>query len=110
MRTVESCPSRPSRRVSMALSSPLPPSPATPAELSRGSWSESSRTGRSAHPLGPSGKPTSREKPKESALSMSDTATDIGGLEEAKEAIVARGRERGFVTSEDLLEGLPVDD
>ena len=41
---------------------------------------------------------------------MSDTATDIGGLEEAKEAIVARGRERGFVTSEDLLEGLPVDD
>src|SRR6266542_4370705 len=41
---------------------------------------------------------------------MSDTATDIVGLEEAKEAIVARGRERGFVTSEDLLEGLPVDD
>ena len=41
---------------------------------------------------------------------MTDTATDIGGLEEAKEAIVARGRERGFVTSEDLLEGLPVDD
>src|SRR6266511_3249190 len=41
---------------------------------------------------------------------MSDTATDIGGLEEAKELIVARGRERGFVTSEDLLEGLPVED
>src|SRR5438067_11483872 len=40
---------------------------------------------------------------------MSETATDLG-LEEAKEAIVARGRERGFVTSEDLLEGLPVDD
>ncbi len=41
---------------------------------------------------------------------MSEAATDIGGLEEAKEAIAARGRERGFVTSEDLLEGLPVDD
>jgi RNA polymerase primary sigma factor len=31
-------------------------------------------------------------------------------LDEAKELIVARGRERGFVTSEDLIEGLPVDD
>ena len=31
-------------------------------------------------------------------------------LEEAKEQIAARGRERGFVTSEDLLEGLPVED
>ncbi|MGH2690947.1 MAG: sigma-70 family RNA polymerase sigma factor, partial [Actinomycetota bacterium] len=31
-------------------------------------------------------------------------------LDEAKELIVARGRERGFVTSEDLVEGLPVDD
>jgi RNA polymerase primary sigma factor len=31
-------------------------------------------------------------------------------LDEAKEAIAARGRERGFVTSEDLLEGLPADD
>jgi RNA polymerase primary sigma factor len=31
-------------------------------------------------------------------------------LDEAKEAIAARGRERGFVTSEDLLEGLPVED
>ena len=40
---------------------------------------------------------------------MTETATDLG-LEEAKEAITARGRERGFVTSEDLLEGLPVDD
>ena len=28
-------------------------------------------------------------------------------LDEAKEAIAARGRERGFVTSEDLLEGVP---
>jgi RNA polymerase primary sigma factor len=32
------------------------------------------------------------------------------GLEEAKESITARGRERGFVTSEDLLEAVPVDD
>jgi RNA polymerase primary sigma factor len=31
-------------------------------------------------------------------------------LDEAKEAITARGRERGFVTSEDLLESVPVDD
>ena len=31
-------------------------------------------------------------------------------LDEAKELITARGRERGFVTSEDLIEGLPVDD
>ena len=31
-------------------------------------------------------------------------------LEEAKELIVARARERGFVTSEDVVEGLPVDD
>jgi RNA polymerase primary sigma factor len=31
-------------------------------------------------------------------------------LDEAKEVITARGRERGFVTSEDLLEGLPVED
>src|SRR5438093_10581923 len=31
-------------------------------------------------------------------------------IDEAKEAIVARGRERGgFVTSEDLLEGFPVE-
>ena len=31
-------------------------------------------------------------------------------LAEAKELITARGRERGFVTSEDVVEGLPVDD
>src|SRR5256885_15111100 len=32
-------------------------------------------------------------------------------IDEAKETIVARGRERGgFVTSDDLLEGLPVED
>src|ERR671930_1881384 len=31
-------------------------------------------------------------------------------IDEAKELIAARGRERGFVTSEDLLESLPVED
>jgi RNA polymerase primary sigma factor len=40
---------------------------------------------------------------------LTETARDLG-LEEAKEAITARGRERGFVTSEDLLEAVPVDD
>ncbi len=40
---------------------------------------------------------------------MTEAARDLG-LEEAKEAIAARGRERGFVTSEDLLEAVPVDD
>src|SRR5438132_5604619 len=32
------------------------------------------------------------------------------GLDEVKETITARGRERGFVTSEDLLETVPVED
>ena len=36
---------------------------------------------------------------------MTEAARDLG-LEEAKEAITARGRERGFVTSEDLLEAV----
>jgi RNA polymerase primary sigma factor len=40
---------------------------------------------------------------------LTEAARDLG-LEEAKEAITARGRERGFVTSEDLLESVPVDD
>jgi RNA polymerase primary sigma factor len=40
---------------------------------------------------------------------LSTPARDLG-LEEAKEAITARGRERGFVTSDDLLESVPVDD
>src|SRR5438876_12188303 len=46
-----------------------------------------------------------------------ETATEVAAdpvqtinFDEAKEALAARGRERGFVTSEDLLEGLPVDD
>ncbi len=37
-------------------------------------------------------------------------AEPVRDLDEAKEVITARGRERGFVTSEDLLEGLPVED
>ncbi|HYX80138.1 MAG TPA: RNA polymerase sigma factor RpoD [Actinomycetota bacterium] len=40
---------------------------------------------------------------------MTEVARDLG-LEEAKEAITARGRERGFVTSEDLFESVPVED
>ncbi|HLB61995.1 MAG TPA: RNA polymerase sigma factor RpoD [Actinomycetota bacterium] len=40
---------------------------------------------------------------------MTEAARDLG-LEEAKEAITARGRERGFVTSEDVLETVPVED
>ena len=31
-------------------------------------------------------------------------------LDEAMEAISAQGRERGFVTSQDLVQGLPVDE
>ncbi|HXF71439.1 MAG TPA: RNA polymerase sigma factor RpoD [Actinomycetota bacterium] len=41
---------------------------------------------------------------------MTDVVRDLGFLEEAKEAITARGRERGFVTSEDLLESVPIED
>jgi RNA polymerase primary sigma factor len=36
--------------------------------------------------------------------------TQTISIDEAKELIAARGRERGFVTSDDLLEGLPVED
>jgi RNA polymerase primary sigma factor len=40
---------------------------------------------------------------------LTEAARDLG-LEEAKETIAARGRERGFVTSEDLLDSVPVED
>ena len=40
---------------------------------------------------------------------MTEVARDLG-LEEAKEQIAARGRERGFVTSDDLLDAVPVED
>jgi RNA polymerase primary sigma factor len=40
---------------------------------------------------------------------LTEVARDLG-LEEAKEQITARGRERGFVTSDDLLESVPVDE
>ena len=43
------------------------------------------------------------------ARALTEVTRDLG-LEEAKEQITARGRERGFVTSEDLLESVPVDD
>ncbi|HEY7478472.1 MAG TPA: RNA polymerase sigma factor RpoD, partial [Actinomycetota bacterium] len=36
--------------------------------------------------------------------------TDLPSLDDVKEQLVAKGRERGFVTSEDLLETVPVDD
>jgi RNA polymerase primary sigma factor len=39
-----------------------------------------------------------------------DPQAEQPSLDEVKEALVVRGRERGFVTSEDLLEALPVDD
>jgi hypothetical protein len=37
---------------------------------------------------------------------LTEVTRDLG-LEEAKEQITARGRERGFVTSDDLLESVP---
>ncbi len=37
-------------------------------------------------------------------------APAAGGLDDVREALVARGRERGFVTSDDLLEALPDED
>jgi RNA polymerase primary sigma factor len=40
---------------------------------------------------------------------LTEVARDLG-LEEAKEQITARGRERGFVTSDDLLDVVPVDE
>ena len=47
--------------------------------------------------------------PHRRGAALTEAARDLG-LDEAKEAITARGRERGFVTSEDLLETVPVDD
>ncbi|HEY7756109.1 MAG TPA: sigma-70 factor domain-containing protein, partial [Actinomycetota bacterium] len=48
-------------------------------------------------------------RPPDRSERVTEVARDLG-LEEAKEAITARGRERGFVTSEDLFEAVPVDD
>ena len=41
---------------------------------------------------------------------MTVPAREKVSLDEVKETIAARGRERGFVTSDDLLEAVPVDD
>jgi RNA polymerase primary sigma factor len=41
---------------------------------------------------------------------LTEAARELVSLDEVKETITARGRERGFVTSEDLLEAVPVDD
>jgi RNA polymerase primary sigma factor len=40
---------------------------------------------------------------------VADAASSVN-IDEVKEAITARGRERGFVTSEEILEGFPVED
>ena len=45
-----------------------------------------------------------------SLVSEPAAAREPFGIDEVKEQIVARGRERGFVTSEDLLEAVPVED
>jgi RNA polymerase primary sigma factor len=41
---------------------------------------------------------------------LTEPARELMSLDEVKETITARGRERGFVTSEDLLEAVPVED
>src|SRR5205085_10544425 len=51
-----------------------------------------------------------RRPPRARGVALTEPARELGTLEEAKEAITARGRERGFVTSEDLLETVPVED
>ena len=43
-------------------------------------------------------------------MSEPAAAREPFGIDDVKEQIVARGRERGFVTSEDLLEAVPVED
>jgi RNA polymerase primary sigma factor len=43
-------------------------------------------------------------------LTVAAAAREPFGVDDVKDQIVARGRERGFVTSEDLLEAVPVDD
>src|SRR5207247_9933241 len=49
----------------------------------------------------------------EAASARRERTTDTfsyDDVRDVKEAIVARGRERGFVTSEDLIEAVPVED
>jgi RNA polymerase primary sigma factor len=41
---------------------------------------------------------------------LTEAARELVSLDDVKETISARGRERGFVTSEDLLEPVPVED
>ena len=48
--------------------------------------------------------------PEEIPLSVPARERESLSLDEVKETITAKGRERGFVTSEDLLEAVPVDD
>src|SRR5206468_5492959 len=65
------------------------------------------------------GRPTLRSRtlrfvphPSQGATLAEAAREDQGSLslDEAKETIPAKGRERGFVTSEDLLESVPVED
>src|SRR5580765_3685711 len=53
----------------------------------------------------------SRDKyPPGPSMSVPAREAEPLSLDEVKEQLVAKGRERGFVTSEDLLEAVPVDD
>jgi RNA polymerase primary sigma factor len=51
-----------------------------------------------------------RTNDRERGVSTLSGDADLPNLDEIKEQLVARGRERGFVTSDDLLEAVPVDD
>src|SRR6476620_9847756 len=48
--------------------------------------------------------------PRRPAMSVPAREPEPLSLDEVKEQLVLKGRERGFVTSEDLLEAVPVDD
>jgi len=66
------------------------------------------QSGNLAHPL-----PVETEDPlgpEDEVVVGRPGAAPAFSIDEAKELIAARGRERGFVTSEELLEGLPVED
>ncbi len=56
------------------------------------------------------GQPASSASPASSSSNGASSNGSAMSIEELREAVAARGRERGFVTSDELLEGLPVDD
>src|SRR5581483_6230438 len=86
-----------SRRTASSAASRIVGGPRSDGRSGHGSPPRPSRTLPGVHALRAQGDP------------LTEAARDLG-LEEAKEAITARGRERGFVTSEDLLESVPVED